>query len=115
MNNRPVSRQFNKALDQLGNGGQNIEREVRFGRFQNERFVPGVTKRQFESILKLFSDWATTHKIDNIVSRTYTQKQSIRKISNSNGTNKFQLKEKLIIIDVPSEGVRLSKAKETTF
>ena len=28
MNNRPVSRQFNKALDQLGNGGQNIERDV---------------------------------------------------------------------------------------
>ena len=108
------SQQLNKSLAQLGNGGQGIEREVRFGRFQNGKFIPGVTKRQFESVLKLFSEWPSTQKTDRVVSRTYSQKQSVRKISNSNGTNAFQLKEKLVIIDVPTVGIRLAKSKETT-
>jgi SAM-dependent methyltransferase len=101
-----------EALSKIGNGGQGIEREVRFGKFQGNRFIPGVSKRQYESILKLFSDWTIKKTSDKIISRTYNQTQSIRKISNSNGKETYQLKEKISIVDVPTEGIRLSKAKE---
>lgn len=110
----PVSRDCVNALNKIGNGGPGIEREVRFGRFQGITFIPGVTKRQFDSILKLFIDWPTTQTTDRVISRPTGTNQSIRKITNSNGTNKYQLKQKLETFDVPSEGIRISKAKERT-
>ena len=114
MNSSPVSKNCLAALEKIGNGGQGIEREVRFGKFQSGRFVPGVSKRQFDSILKLFNDWPSTKKTDKVVSRSVNQKQSIRKITNSNGTEKFQFKEKILVIDVPADSIRLSKSKEQT-
>jgi SAM-dependent methyltransferase len=105
---------ISKALKNLGNGGQNIEREVRFGKFQGGKFTPGVTKRQFESALNLFSDWSKTTSSDVVVSRSVTEKQSIRKIKSANGKEIYQLKEKLEMIDVRSQGIRVSKANEQT-
>ena len=105
---------ISKAIKNIGNGGQYTEREVRFGKFQGARFVPGVTKRQYDSVLKLFSDWNKTETSDQVTSRTASEKQSIRKITKSNGSSSYQLKEKLEIIDVRSQGIRVSKATEQT-
>lgn len=104
-----------KALANIGNGGEGIEREVRFGKFQNNRFTPGVTKRQYDSAINLFTNWETKETKDEVVSRPASEKQSIRKITNSkNGSEIYQVKEKLETIDVPSQGIRVSKAKEQT-
>ena len=105
---------ISKAIKNIGNGGQNTEREVRFGKFQGARFVPGVTKRQYDSALKLFSGWNKTEISDQVTSRMASEKQSIRKITKSNGSSSYQLKEKLEIIDVRSQGIRVSKANEQT-
>ena len=103
---------ISKALKNIGNGGQNTEREVRFGKFQGSRFVPGVSKRQYDSALNLFPDWKKTETSDQVVSRTVSDKQSIRKITSANGTILYQLKEKIDVVDVRSQGIRVSKAKE---
>ena len=103
-----------KALSNIGNGGEDIEREVRFGKFQGERFIPGVVKRQYDSAMKLFKDWPKKEIKDEVVSRPATEKQSIRKIKNSNGTEIYQVKEKLEIVDVKSQGIRVSKSREQT-
>lgn len=100
------------AITKLGNGGKDIEREVRFGKFQGTRFVPGITKRQYDEIVKIFSDWNQTKTEDYVVSRTYNPKQNIRKITKSNGSEIYQLKEKVLVVDVPQLGLRMSKAIE---
>ncbi len=103
-----------KALTNIGNGGQDIEREVRFGKFQGVRFTPGVTKRQFDSAMKLFDGWNKKETKDEVLSRPASEKQSIRRIKNSNGNEIYQIKEKIETIDVKSQGIRVSKSKEQT-
>jgi hypothetical protein len=101
-------------VGKLGDGGRNIEREVRFGNFRGGRFTPGVTDRQFKAVLDNFSNLPQTRTVDTVTSRTLSQKQNIRRIVSNNGKDIYQLKEKLNTIDVPSEGVRLSRARELT-
>lgn len=103
-----------KALTNIGNGGQDIEREVRFGKFQGGRFTPGVTKRQFDSAMTLFDGWNKKETKDEVLSRPASEKQSIRRIKNSNGNEIYQIKEKIETIDVQSQGIRVSKSKEQT-
>jgi len=103
-----------KAMNNLGDGGKNIEREARFGRFQQGRFSPGVSERQFNAVAEYFKTWETSRTVDKVTSRTLNPRQNIRRIVSNNGKDIYQLKEKMNVVDVPNEGIRLSKSKEIT-
>ena len=104
-----------KSLNSLGANRNNkgIETEARFGKFQGTRFVPGVSKRQYDEVIKHYESlgWARTSTRDKVTSKSLNPRQSVRRIESSNGT-KYQFKEKLSIVDVPSDGYRLAKSKE---
>jgi SAM-dependent methyltransferase len=104
-----------KSLNSLGSNRNNkgIETEARFGKFQGARFVPGVSKRQFDEVVKHYEalGWTKSVSKDKVTSRSLNPRQNIRKIESSNGV-KYQLKEKLSVVDVPAGGYRLAKSKE---
>ena len=105
-----------KHLNSLGANRNNrgIETEARFGRFQGGRFVPGVSKRQFDEIATHYdqSGWTKTVSRDKVTSRSLNPRQNVRKIESTNGT-KYQLKEKVLVVDV-KPNYRLAKSKERT-
>jgi ATP-dependent DNA ligase/SAM-dependent methyltransferase len=105
-----------KHLNSLGANRNNkgIETEARFGKFQGSRFIPGVNKRQFDEIVAHYeqSGWTKTTSTDKVTSRSLNPRQNVRKIESSNGT-KYQLKEKVLVVDVPPF-YRLAKSKERT-
>ena len=101
---------MNQNLNALGNvGGSSLETEIRFGRFDRGRFVPGVSEKQFAELIKYFTSlaWKKSHVVDKVVSRTLSKTKTIRKIGNA-----YQLKEKLSVINNPKFGYRLAKSKE---
>jgi hypothetical protein len=87
-----------------------METELRFGRFQGGRFIPGVSQKQFSDLIQYFTalGWKKSHTVDKVVSRTLNRTKTVRKIG-----NKYQLKEKLSIRDVPNQGYRRANSKET--
>ena len=52
-----------------------LEKEIRFGKFQGQRFVPGVSQKQFTDIIQYFTalGWKKTHTVDKVVSRTLSR------------------------------------------
>ena len=105
------------ALDKLGpSNNKNIETEARFGSNIRGRLVPGVNRRQFDEVMQYFTkeNWSKSRSVDKIISRTLSQKQSVRKIESSNGSVVYQLKDKIMVLDVPGANYRLSKAREQT-
>ena len=105
-----------KKLNSLGANRNNkgIETEARFGKFQGTRFVPGVNKRQYDEIIAHYESngWTKSTSTDKVTSRTLNPRQNVRKIETSAGT-KYQLKEKVLVVDVPPT-YRLAKSKERT-
>jgi len=87
-----------------------LETEIRFGRFQGDRFVPGVSEEKFAEIIRYFTSlgWSKTHKVDKVVSRTLSKTKTVRKIG-----NKYQIKEKISTHDSRVSGYRHSESKET--
>jgi hypothetical protein len=87
-----------------------LETEIRFGRFQGERFVPGVSEEKFVEIIRYFTSlgWNKTHRIDKVVSRTLSKTKTVRRIG-----NKYQIKEKISTHDSRTSGYRHSESKET--
>lgn len=92
-----------------------VETEARFGRFDRNRFIPGVNKRQYDDIVDYFTNlgWKRSTSTDKVTSRTINQKQNIRKIESGNSVS-YQLKTKKKVIDVPSSNYRLAKSEEKT-
>ena len=90
-----------------------IEKEVRFGSFKNKKFVPGVSKLQYDDIMEYYkkNGWDMMKISDKVTSRTLNNKKSVRRIENASGTI-YQTKEKLKITDVPPH-YRVSEARET--
>lgn len=87
----------------------NIETEIRFGRFQGSKFTPGVNEKQFAEIYQYFTKlgWKKSHVVDKVISRTISRTKTVRKIG-----NKYQLKEKLNTVNNNKIGYRLAKSKE---
>jgi len=105
-----------KSLNSLGANRNNkgIETEARFGKFQGTRFIPGVSKRQYDEVVRHYETkgWTKSASSDKVTSRTLNPRQNLRKIESSAGVV-YQLKEKLSVVDVPP-GYRLAKSKERT-
>jgi SAM-dependent methyltransferase len=89
-----------------------LENEVRFGRFDRGRFIPGVKEKEFMELVKYFDSlkWKKTHTVDKIHSRTLSKNQSVRWIEGPEQV--YQLKQKISVINNPKVGYRISKAKE---
>jgi len=95
-----------------------LEKEIRFGKFQGQRFVPGVSQKQFTDIIQYFTaqGWKKTHTVDKVVSRTLSKNKTVRKIG-----NKYQIKEKISTVNNPvhlsnlsnNYGIRRVESKET--
>jgi len=95
-----------------------LEKEIRFGKFQGQRFVPGVSQKQFTDILQYFTalGWKKTHTVDKVVSRTIGKNKSVRKIG-----NKYQIKENISTVNNPvyisnlsnNYGIRRVESRET--
>lgn len=100
-----------KALNSLG-VEEGFETEARFGRIDRGRFVPGVTKRQFDEIVGYFTKlgWARKDSNDRVTSRSMNPKQNLRKVE-KNGETYYETKERIKIVDVPPN-YRLAKSKE---
>jgi len=101
--------QIQRVIDRLGNSGPNEETEVRFGRFTNRGFTPGIGVRAFQEIETFMSQqsgWARTTTFNTVF-----VKGNIRKISR-NTENNYELKQKLETVDVPALGLRFAKSRE---
>lgn len=94
------------------------ETEVRFGKYDNRgKFTPGVSVSQFDLLISTLDKVKVLRKVstsDIVNSRTVNRTTSVRKISPvSGGKSIYERKEKVGTVDVPKEGIRLAKSKET--
>jgi len=86
-----------------------MEVEVRFGVFDRKgRFIPGVSKKEFDAILHVFRNWTKTVRNDTVESFG-----TIRKITADDGDVIYQKKEKLDTKNFPLRGYRLCVSRET--
>lgn len=103
-----------KFLDTLGTTtNKGIETEARFGRFEGKRFLPGVTKRQFDAVAKYFDNlegWTKMETKDKVTSRSLNIRQSVRKVESNKGTY-YEFKDKVSVVDI-TPNYRLAKSKE---
>ena len=101
-----------KALNSLG-VEEGFETEARFGRVERGRFVPGVSKRQFDEVASHFEKlgWSKQQVKDRVTSRSLNPNQNIRKVESSNKEAYYEMKERITVIDV-KPNYRLAKSKE---
>lgn len=88
-----------------------LEFELRFGTYQQQRFLPDLTLDKFQSLQLLFSDF-TTYSLNELPEETVTLfPNNIRRFQDGS----YQKKEKLESVDQPFAGdmtLRFSFAKE---
>ena len=99
-----------------------IEIEVRIGRFESGKFIPGLNSKEFfdkiKNTLNISKCWT---KVNNIITEDLCQ-DNIKRITFLNGKKVtkhiYQMKEKVIYIDYSYENtpydIRINISKETT-
>jgi hypothetical protein len=120
--------QFNESINDLSNiiekykKNSVIEIEVRIGRFESGKFVPGLNSKEFfdkiKNTLNASNCWT---KVNNIITEDICQ-DNIKRITNLNGKKVakhiYQMKEKVTNIDYSYENtpydIRINVSKETT-
>lgn len=88
------------------NDNQTLELEIRLGKYNKNRFIPGIPEISFKKILNSFQDWKTT-TIDETIFKDIPEKQR-KNIG-------WILKDSLFKYDDKQENLRISLNLETLY